>query len=580
MDAHLFRRFCDLLAPLLSGARLEKLQEPAPGLLTLTFFNAGRKRRLCLRFGRKEPFCFLTEKAISAGHAPTARIMRLRKYAGDRRIAACVAQFCARRLWLLLGNASCGREGQGAAPGTSLWLLLDLREGPSLHFLPAQESPAEDRPAWPAPENLDEACANWRQWPVLTPALRRTLAHLEKPEQWALLEDLRAGGGDIFLYGAPSGRKEGERGPGHSALSVRAVSAWPLPPALREGLEPVGPESAEFENAQATALPLPTPLQTARGCRMLRLLEQAGQSLVLERLAQENAAAAALPLERRSRKLARLLCTLNEEEKRLAAMLAAKTDALALRENLWRWPADLRAASVSVPAEASSANPQETARADGQTPMREIRLDPRRTVREEMAALFHTARRGQRGLEHLAARRAALEEEAAALDRARRERLWASPGTARPCDTAQHASGARPAALPVTLPKNVQLFVSADGFALLRGRDAKGNLAARRLAAPHDIWLHAENGPGAHVIIRRAHGGQAVPERTLDQAGALAACKSRWRGAARARILYAEVRHVKPLRNAPAGTVRVDKVFSSREVPVDCELETSLLPSF
>lgn len=580
MDAHLFRRFCEVLTPRLTGARLEKLQEPAPGLLTLTFFKAGRKRQLCLRFGRKEPFCFLTEKRISAGHAPTARIMRLRKYAAERRIAACVTQFCARRLWLLLGGASGGRHGEGAAPGTSLWLLLDLREGPSLHFLEARETPAEDRPAWPTPENLDEACANWRQWPVLTPALRRTLTHLEKPEQWALLEDLRAGGGDIFLYGALFHKKGGESGPGPAAMSVRAVSAWPLPPALREGLEPLCAESGELENAQATAFPPQMPPGAVHGCRIPDLLERAGQSLVLERLAQENAAAAALPLDRRSRKIARLLCKLDEEEKRLGAMLAAKADALALRENLWRWPADLRAASLSVPVDAASAGPGEAPREAGQAPMRQIRLDPRRTVREEMEALFHRARRGQRGLEHLAARRAALEEEAAALRRARRELLPGSHGAAMPGGRTQSA-GKAPAPTPGrTLPKNVQLFVSADGFALLRGRDARGNLAALRLAAPHDIWLHAESGPGAHVIIRRAHGGQDVPERTLDQAGALAACKSRQRDAARARILYAEVRHVKPLRNAPAGTVRVDRVFSSREVPVDCELETLLLPAF
>ena len=132
--------------------------------------------------------------------------------------------------------------------------------------------------------------------------------------------------------------------------------------------------------------------------------------------------------------------------------------------------------------------------------------------------------------------------------------------------------------MAATLPKNVQMFISSDGFVLLRGRDSKGNLAARKLAAPHDIWLHAENGPGSHVIIRRAHGGQEVPPRTLDEAGALAACKSWQRDAARARIQYAEVRHVKPMRNAPAGTVRIDKSLPSREVSVDLALEETLLP--
>ena len=59
---------------------------------------------------------------------------------------------------------------------------------------------------------------------------------------------------------------------------------------------------------------------------------------------------------------------------------------------------------------------------------------------------------------------------------------------------------------------------------------------------------------------------------------ALAASKSWQRDAARARIQYAEVRHVKPMRNAPAGTVRIDKSLPSREVAVDLALEEKLLP--
>lgn len=532
MDAHLFRRFCDLLLPLLTGARLEKLQEPAPGILTLTFYGSGRKRQLCLRFGRKEPFCFLTESRISTGHAPTAQLMRLRKYAADRRVAACVAQFWQRRLWLLLGGAA------EPAPGTSLtWLLLDLREGASLHFLDAQDGPETEDARWPAPAELARARSDWRQWPVLTPSLRRSLERMEEPEQWALLEDLRGGGGDVFLYSA--GGSDGLR---DSCGGVRSATAWPLPPGLRGDLkEESGPD-------------------------VLSLLERAGQSLVLERLAKDKAVAAALPLTRRGRKLDRLLDKLREEEARLTAMRAARADALALRENLWRWPADLRAPLVNLP---------ETEHG----PARDIRLDPRYTVREAMERLFHTARRGQRGLEHLAQRRAALEAEAASLERARRESLAGiSGGDAGEAASAAGSGEAMRRPLPGGLPKNVQLFISEDGFALLRGRDAKGNLAARKLAAPHDIWLHADNGPGSHVIIRRAHGGQPVPERTLDQAGGLAACKSWQRDAAVARIIYAEMRHVKPLRNASAGTVRIDKVFASREVPVDHELETRLLP--
>ena len=551
---------------------MEKIQEPADGLLALMIYSGGRKRQLCLRFGRKDPFCFVTAQRISVGRAPSAPIMRLRKYAGGRRIAACVPQWSERRLWLLLGGgadaATRGAEDDASTAQPLLtWLLLDLREGPSLKFL--ADAPEEDQPTWPEPEQLAAALQDWRQWAVLTPALRRTLACLDEPEQWALLEDLRLGGGDLFCYGAAqpeNAHPDAAPAPGHALASAQAhvdgddpglalprpvlgISAWPLPAALQQAL--LG------KDAEASRV------QEFCGGNALALTELAGQDIVLSRLALDQARAAAQPLDRRVRKLTKLLDKLREEESRLGGMMACQADALALQGELWRWPADFRAASVSV-----EAGPH--------GPAREIELDLRRSVREEMARMFHTARRGQRGMEHLADRRAALEAELASLRQARHDSLLgATAGNAEESGSGSRAPGSGMAA---TLPKNVQMFISSDGFVLLRGRDSKGNLAARKLAAPHDIWLHAENGPGSHVIIRRAHGGQEVPPRTLDEAGALAASKSWQRDAARARIQYAEVRHVKPMRNAPAGTVRIDKSLPSREVAVDIALEERLLP--
>ncbi|MDD3683348.1 MAG: NFACT RNA binding domain-containing protein, partial [Desulfovibrio desulfuricans] len=447
-----------------------------------------------------------------------------------------------------LGQADAGTE---QSPRLT-WLLLDLRDGPSLRFLAENESPEDEQAAWPEPAQLADALNNWRQWPVLTPALRRTLACLEEPEQWALLEDLRAGGGDVFCYGPCVPASDNASAP-VMPRPVLAISAWPLPPEQQkalQGKDADAPSIAEYCGPDA-----------------LNLTELAGQDMVLARLALDQAREAAQPLDRRARKLAKLLEKLRAEENRLGKMMACQADALALQAELWRWPADFRAASVSV-------------EEGSHGPAREIPLDLRFSVREQMARLFHTALRGQRGMEHLAVRRAALKDELASLRQAR-PGIW--PGSllgavAGAADEAASTGRAAGSGMAATLPKNVQMFISSDGFVLLRGRDSKGNLAARKLAAPHDIWLHAENGPGSHVIIRRAHGGQEVPPRTLDEAGALAACKSWQRDAARARIQYAEVRHVKPMRNAPAGTVRIDKSLPSREVPVDIALEETLLP--
>ena len=347
----------------------------------------------------------------------------------------------------------------------------------------------------------------------------------------------------MFYYTPPDGEVEEKAG---SERPSCRIAAWPLPDALAQGWH------------------------EEQGEDILGLVEKAGQKLVLEKAARDAAGAAALPLSRRLRKLEQLLAKLDEEEQRLLGMCAAREDGLLLQAWLWRWPADFRAPELVLPP------PDE---GDGDTPRKTVKLDMRRSVRDNMERLFHTARRGQRGLEHLAERRAVLRAELATVQAARQEALLGgighAAGEAGKPDRNTVALGALRGA---ALPRNVQLFVSDDGFALLRGRDAKGNIAARKLAAAHDIWLHTDGGPGSHVIIRRAHAGQEVPERTLDQAGALAACKSWQKDAARARILYAEVRHIRSMRGAGTGTVRMDKILYSREVPVDASLETRLLP--
>ena len=547
MDAHLFSRFCEELAPRIIGGWLEKVQEPAPGLLAFninlaargqSYGQAGgsRKCQLCLRAARKEPFLFLSRSRLAAGRAPSAPVMRLRKYLAGHRILATVCCFSRRRLWLLVGGEAAEREP------LATWLLLDLREGASVRFLPVSRSPQEESLRWPEPGELEEALAHWRDWPVLTPALRRALPLYDELDRQALLEDLRLGGGDVFYYTPPDG--EAEEKVGSERPSCR-IAAWPLPDALAQGWH------------------------EEQGEDILGLVEKAGQKLVLEKAARDAAGAAALPLSRRLRKLEQLLAKLDEEEQRLLGMCAAREDGLLLQAWLWRWPADFRAPELVLP-------PDE---GDGDTPRKTVKLDMRRSVRDNMERLFHTARRGQRGLEHLAERRAVLRAELATVQAARQEALLGgighAAGEAGKPDRNTVALGALRGA---ALPRNVQLFVSDDGFALLRGRDAKGNIAARKLAAAHDIWLHTDGGPGSHVIIRRAHAGQEVPERTLDQAGALAACKSWQKDAARARILYAEVRHIRSMRGAGTGTVRMDKILYSREVPVDASLETRLLP--
>lgn len=584
MDAHLFRRFCEAALPLLQGARLVKIQEPADGVLTfnLDLFARspsrvgglpsgaradvpsgqatgalpgattwGRKAQLVFRAGRKDPFLFLSPTRMAADRPPSAMVMRLRKYAAGHSIRHLVVRWPERELWLLLSGPMDGLSPQGwpvqgsahpkgqddgeEAEARLIWLVLDLREGARLAFLTGAQAPVPSDPAWPTPGELPQALDNWRDWPVLTPALRRTLQQLEPAEAAALLLDLEAGGGDLFLTvrggeGAQAPASAGAAGSG----SVVRIGCWPQPTPPEEGLREIAVEDA------------------------LDACLRAGGDLVLVEAARQRARRAVQPLERREKHLRELLARQEEDEARLAAMCGRRKTALLLQANLWRWPSDARPASVDF--EDFEGNPVH------------VDLDRRLDIRDNMAKMFRDAGRGERGLGHVAERRKVLAGELEALRR-RREAVLA--GTA---DVGEKAAAPSPGPAPAVPQgsKRVQYFLSSDGFPLLRGRDARGNLEVRRMASPHDIWVHAAGGPGAHVIIRRSHAGQGVPDRTLDEAGALAACRSWLREEPKARLTYCEVRHVKPMRGAAPGTMRMDKVLFTREVVVDPSLEEKL----
>ncbi len=93
MDAHVFRQVAEELARELSGARLEKIHNPAPDITVFGLYAHGRKLRLVLRSGRHEPCLFFTRHAFSNPQRPSAAVMRLRKYAGDRRLGEGLTDF-------------------------------------------------------------------------------------------------------------------------------------------------------------------------------------------------------------------------------------------------------------------------------------------------------------------------------------------------------------------------------------------------------------------------------------------------------------------------------------------------------
>jgi predicted ribosome quality control (RQC) complex YloA/Tae2 family protein len=103
-----------------------------------------------------------------------------------------------------------------------------------------------------------------------------------------------------------------------------------------------------------------------------------------------------------------------------------------------------------------------------------------------------------------------------------------------------------------TLPP--RRYLSADGFAILIGRNNKQNdRLTLKTAAADDIWLHTQKIPGSHVII--VCEGKEAPATTLTEAASYAAWFSQAREAGKVAVDYTRAAQVKKPAGAKPGMV-------------------------
>ena len=95
-------------------------------------------------------------------------------------------------------------------------------------------------------------------------------------------------------------------------------------------------------------------------------------------------------------------------------------------------------------------------------------------------------------------------------------------------------------------------FVSADGIEILVGKNAAQNDRLTLSAKPEEMWLHAKDMPGSHVIIRKE--GE-IPQETLKEAALLAAWFSKGQRSSLVPIDYTLRKYVKKPSGALPGKV-------------------------
>lgn len=99
-------------------------------------------------------------------------------------------------------------------------------------------------------------------------------------------------------------------------------------------------------------------------------------------------------------------------------------------------------------------------------------------------------------------------------------------------------------------------YTSPDGFQIYVGRNSKENdLLLRRIASSRDMWLHAKQIHGSHVVIRNPENKPGIPMPTLLKAAQIAAFFSKAQHSSYVPVDYTWFRYVVKPKGTASGFV-------------------------
>ena len=326
-------------------------------------------------------------------------------------------------------------------------------------------------------------------------------------------------------------------------LRYRQLVTSPPQPGLLNGYQPYGQPLAETGGRTASLLAAFSAAAAGAGTTVVAG-EAALRELVLARLHERE----------------QLLQTRQEKLQEEAA--GAETDAARLRAD-----ADLLLARLQDVPRGSA----EVELTDFAGQPRRLRLDPAWPAQRNAQHWYEQARRRARAVQRIPAllERAAREQQR--LD-AVRDRLQA--GAADPAELQQWVRRAEESARTTVLP--YRKYRSSGGLEVRVGRNARANDAlTREHSAPEDIWLHARDAGGAHVLLRWGRRDENPPRADLLEAAALAALHSRARTSALVPVDWTRRKYVRKPRKAAPGQVVLERASTVFVAP-DPALERRL----
>ncbi len=115
-------------------------------------------------------------------------------------------------------------------------------------------------------------------------------------------------------------------------------------------------------------------------------------------------------------------------------------------------------------------------------------------------------------------------------------------------------------------------FISSDGYDIYVGKNNYQNDELTfKLATGNDWWFHAKQMPGSHVIVKT--NGQELPDKTFEEAAALAGYYSSGRDSDKVEIDYLQKKNVKKPNGSAAGFVIYHTNYSMTVHPQKLDLQ-------
>jgi predicted ribosome quality control (RQC) complex YloA/Tae2 family protein len=202
-------------------------------------------------------------------------------------------------------------------------------------------------------------------------------------------------------------------------------------------------------------------------------------------------------------------------------------------------------------------------------PAIEVDIDEKLSLQEEAARRFRQYAKAKRARDEIAERMVQIDREIAQLngqldqiDQIIREKdLTALTRLLEAKHRQKRSAKQKQSAKESSIP-GVRRYLSTDGYEILVGRAARDNdHLTFKIAQPNDLWLHAGDYPGSHVVVRNPS-RKEIPHRTIVEAAQLAGRFSQASEDSKVVVHYTPRKFLAKPKGSASGLVRLSRFKS------------------